>query len=86
MNRLLIDLDALRHNCRVVSKWVAQHGESFTVVTKALCGHADLIRALNDFGMNSMGDSRIENLRRHPKDFALRRGLVSAPAARFRAA
>ncbi len=63
MNRLLIDLDALRHNYRVVSSWVKQHGGSLTVVTKALCGHADLLRALNDFGVASMGDSRIENLR-----------------------
>lgn len=63
MNRLLIDLDVLHQNYRVVSDWITQHGGSLTVVTKALCGHAELLRALDDFGVDSMGDSRIENLR-----------------------
>lgn len=63
MNRLLIDLDALRHNTLVVSDWVTQHGGDLTVVTKALCGHPEILRALDRFGVDSMGDSRIGNLR-----------------------
>lgn len=63
MNRLTIDLEALRHNHRVVSDWVEMHGGRLTVVTKALCGHAGLLCALGRFGAESIGDSRIENLR-----------------------
>jgi ornithine racemase len=63
MNRLLIDLEALKHNTRVVSEWVAQHGGDLTVVTKALCGHPEILQALGWFGVGSMGDSRIGNLR-----------------------
>jgi len=63
MNRLLIDLDALKHNALVVSDWVTQHGGDLTVVTKALCGHPEILRALEHFGVRSMGDSRIGNLR-----------------------
>lgn len=63
MNRLTINLDALAHNYETIHRWVSRHGGSLTVVTKALCGHEDLLRALESFGATSMGDSRIENLR-----------------------
>lgn len=63
MNRLTVNLDALRHNYCAVSDWVQAHGASLTVVTKALCGHKQLLQALEEFGVSSMGDSRIENLR-----------------------
>jgi ornithine racemase len=63
MNRLTIDLTALRHNYETVLRWVKGHGGRLTVVTKALCGHKGVFRALTEFGVTSMGDSRIENLR-----------------------
>lgn len=63
MNRLTIDLEALRHNIRVVSGWVEKHSARLTVVTKALCGHGGVLRAIHSFGVRSVGDSRIENLR-----------------------
>ena len=63
MNRLTIDLEALKHNIRVVSGWVDKHSAKLTVVTKALCGHAGLLQAIRSFGVQSVGDSRIENLR-----------------------
>lgn len=63
MNRLTINLTALQHNYETVLGWVEDHGGSLTVVTKALCGHPGVLQALADFGVTSMGDSRIENLR-----------------------
>ncbi len=63
MNRLTVNLEALRHNYTVVADQVRAHGASLTMVTKALCGHEQLVQALEAFGVSSMGDSRIENLR-----------------------
>ncbi|MBN2565724.1 MAG: alanine racemase [Candidatus Eisenbacteria bacterium] len=62
MNRVTIDLEALEHNLRVIRAWVADHGATLTVVTKSLCGHRDTIEALRDAGVESMSDSRLDNL------------------------
>lgn len=62
MNRITIDLDALEHNLRVIRGWVNGHGGTLTVVVKALCGHRDTLEALRDLGVDSMSDSRLDNL------------------------
>lgn len=62
MNRITIDLDALEYNLNVIRNWVDRHGASMTVVTKALCGHRDTLEALRDLGVDSMSDSRLDNL------------------------
>ncbi len=62
MNRLIINLEALRHNLRTVGDIMDAHGASWTVVTKVLCGHTDSLRALQYLGVRSMGDSRLDNL------------------------
>lgn len=62
MNRLTIDLEALRHNIQTIDGWVSSHGASWTLVTKALCGHAGTLEALQAVGIRSMADSRIGNL------------------------
>ncbi len=61
MNRITIDPRALRHNLEVIRARVADHGARMTVVTKALCGNAEAIRALAELGVRSMADSRLEN-------------------------
>jgi predicted amino acid racemase len=63
LSRLVINLDALHHNIQTIDGWVRNHGATWTLVTKALCGHADTIRALQALGVRSMADSRIDNLR-----------------------
>ncbi|MBN2447567.1 MAG: alanine racemase [Phycisphaerae bacterium] len=63
MNSVTIRMEALQHNLSVINGWMRQHGASWTVVTKVLCGHADSLRALQRLGVRSMGDSRLENLR-----------------------
>jgi len=61
MNRITIDPEALHHNLEVIRERVADHGARMTVVTKALCGNADAVRALAELGVRSMADSRLEN-------------------------
>lgn len=62
MNRVIIRLDALHHNLHVIDGWIREHGASWTVVTKVLCGHRDTLRALWAMGVRSMGDSRLGNV------------------------
>lgn len=63
MNRVTINLDVLRHNLGVIGDLMAQQGASWTVVTKALCGHHETIKALHFLGARSVADSRLDNLR-----------------------
>jgi predicted amino acid racemase len=63
VNRLVIDLNALQQNIQVIDTWMHGHGASWSLVTKALCGHRDTLGALQALGVRSIADSRIENLR-----------------------
>jgi len=63
MNRVVINLEVLHENLKTITNWMNNHGASWTVVTKALCGHHDTLRALQIMGVRSMGDSRLENLK-----------------------
>jgi len=63
VNRVTIDLDALRHNLDAVRRWTAANRAELTVVTKALCGHRPTLQALQTIGVRSIADSRLENLR-----------------------
>ncbi len=63
MNRVIINLESLRHNMEAVDRLMNGYGASWSVVTKALCGHADTIKALRALGANSVADSRLDNLR-----------------------
>jgi len=60
--RVIIHLEALQHNLDTISRWMDQRSSAWTVVTKVLCGHADTLRALQAYGVRSMGESRLENL------------------------
>ena len=62
MNRLAINLEALSDNFHFLSGMMEDYGANWTVVTKALCGHVDTIRALSLMGMDSVADSRLKNL------------------------
>ena len=63
MNRVTINLDALRHNFRQINGLMDRMGASWSVVTKALCGHEETIEALHLLGARSAADSRLDNLR-----------------------
>lgn len=62
MNRILINLEALKHNIDVVHGLMEAHGATWTLVTKVLCGHAESLEALSALGVRSIADSRIANL------------------------
>ena len=53
----------MQANLSVINRWMSQHEASWTVVTKVLCGHVETLRALQELGVQSIGDSRLQNLR-----------------------
>ena len=63
MNRVTINLEALQHNLRALDSIIREHGATWTIVTKVLCGHEDTLKALHEFGVKSVGESRLMNLR-----------------------
>ncbi len=62
MNRVVINVEALYHNLRVIDSWITNAGARWSLVTKVLCGHEATIKALGELGVNSMADSRLANL------------------------
>lgn len=62
MNQLSFNLDALHHNLRTLNGWILEHGATWTVVSKVLCGNPETLRALKSMGVQSFGDSRLLNL------------------------
>ena len=62
MNRVHVNLEALYHNLSTIDGWMRKYGARWTVVTKVLCGNEDILRALVDLGVYSMGDTRMANL------------------------
>jgi predicted amino acid racemase len=61
---LAIDLDAIEHNARVIVELCAARGVEVTAVTKGVCGHPDIARAMLRGGVSSLADSRLENVQR----------------------
>ncbi|MFA7692737.1 MAG: alanine/ornithine racemase family PLP-dependent enzyme [Candidatus Hydrogenedentes bacterium] len=68
MNQLLINYDALLHNYLAIEGLMRQHRSQWTLVTKVLCGNRQVLKALAAMGMNSVGDSRLSNLKTIQKD------------------
>lgn len=62
--RLEIDLDHLRHNAAQLHDSLGGRGIALTGVTKVALGEPRVARALLAGGLRSLGDSRIENIRR----------------------
>ncbi len=60
--RLEIDLDKLHHNARTLVERLAARGISVTGVTKATMGSPEIAYTLFSAGVNTLGDSRIENI------------------------
>ena len=73
-----IDAGAIEHNARVIVQRCARHGIAVTGVTKGTCGHPAVARAMLRGGVTSIGESRLENIRR------LRGAGVHAPIVLLR--
>jgi len=76
--RLEINLDKIRHNARSLVERLGKRGISVTGVTKATLGSPDIAGALLAAGVQTLGDSRIENIE------AMRRASVLAPMTLIR--
>jgi predicted amino acid racemase len=73
-----IDLDKIERNARAVVGLCAGHDISVTGVTKGTCGLPEVARAMLRGGVSSIGESRMENVRR------LRRAGVDSPLMMLR--
>jgi len=62
--RLEIDLEKIAHNARTLKDLYESSGISVIGVTKVVCGNPIVAQTLVDNGINILGDSRIENIRR----------------------
>ncbi|MDH3239522.1 MAG: alanine/ornithine racemase family PLP-dependent enzyme [Alphaproteobacteria bacterium] len=76
--RLTIDLDKIEHNARAVVSFCREHGIDVTGVTKGVCGHPEIAKAMLRGGVSSLGESRLENIHR------LRRAGIDAPCTLLR--
>jgi len=65
--RLAIDLDKIGHNVRTLRTLFGTKGICITAVTKAVLGDPLVARTFVDNGINSIGDSRVANIRRMKK-------------------
>ncbi|MGI9592734.1 MAG: alanine/ornithine racemase family PLP-dependent enzyme [Myxococcota bacterium] len=75
---LSIDLDKVEHNARAIVEQCREHGISVTGVTKGSCGSPPVARAMLRGGVASLGESRMENVRR------LRADGIDAPIMMLR--
>ena len=62
--RLDIHLDAVRKNAEALRALCGGHGIDITGVTKVFAAHPRLAQAYLDAGIERLGDSRVENLKR----------------------
>ncbi len=59
-----IDLEKIQDNARIITDLCAGHGIQVTGVTKVTCGMPPVARAMLAGGVTSIGESRMENIRR----------------------
>lgn len=69
---LTIDLDKIEHNARTIVELCSNRDIKVAGVTKCVCGHPEVAKAMVRAGVTAIGDSRLENIER------LRAGGVDA--------
>lgn len=62
--RVEMNLESIAGNARAVLLTCQSHGVALTAVTKVVCAHPQILSTLTAAGIQSLGDSRLENLRR----------------------
>ncbi len=67
MARLVIRLSAIRHNAALIAGICAERGLGLTAVTKGVLGNPFIVREIVAAGVTSLGDSRLDNIRRMRK-------------------
>ena len=63
MAQLTIDKNKLSKNFDYLDALFKKHDIQWSITTKLLCGHKDLIQTVLDFDLNQYCDSRIDNLK-----------------------
>lgn len=78
--RVEIDLGKITQNARSLVNRLGARGISVTGVTKAVCGHPDVARAMLDGGIADLADSRLSNvLRMHAAGIGCPISMIRAP-------
>jgi predicted amino acid racemase len=62
--RLLVDLDKIAHNARMAKAVGRAHGMEVMGVTKGAAGLPEVAEAMLAGGIETLGDSRLENIER----------------------
>lgn len=76
--RIEFDLNKIRYNARHLVQRLGRRSIGVTAVTKAVCGHPDIARAMLDGGVTGLADARIENVER------MRRAGITCPITLIR--
>jgi predicted amino acid racemase len=61
---ITIDLDTIEHNARVIVALCKSHGVAVTGVTKGVCGHPEIAKAMLRGGVTAIGESQLDNIYR----------------------
>ncbi len=76
--RIEVDLGKIRHNTRIVAGLLKARGIRVTGVTKAVCGHPAIARAMIDGGAAGLAEARLSNVKQ------LRQAGITCPITLIR--
>jgi predicted amino acid racemase len=76
--RMLINLDKIRQNASVVMEVCQSRKVDVTGITKGVCGDIKIAEAILQSGVKSLGDTRIQNLKRL-ENFPCEKWLIRIP-------
>ena len=76
--RIDVELDKIRHNTRILVQRLHPLGINVIGVTKAVCGHPEIAKAMLDGGARGLADARIGNVER------MRQAGITAPIVMIR--
>ncbi|WP_341365910.1 alanine racemase [Yoonia sp. BS5-3] len=76
--RIEVDLRKIRHNTHTIAERLKRPGIRVTAVTKAMCGHPAIARAMLDGGAAGLAEARLSNVKR------LRQAGVTCPITLIR--
>lgn len=62
--RIEVDLHKIQHNTRTIVERLERRGIQVTAVSKAVCGHPAIARAMLDGGAVGLAEARLSNVRR----------------------
>ncbi len=76
--KVKINLSKLKHNVKVVRKLCEAYNMEYTAITKVFCGEPIITNALVEAGVQKIGDSRVDNLKKQ-RDINAEKWLIRPP-------